>query len=132
MILLDTHVWIKWVNADGSLKADEQNGLDALSAQDRMFLCDISLWEVQMLSRRPDSPVIGTLEAWFERATSGDLFQIHPITVEVANELNRLPENFHKDPADRIIAATARVLEVPLATHDRDIIASGTVPIWEP
>lgn len=132
MILLDTHIWIKWVNADDNLSTDERFGLDAISAHGKMVLSDISLWEAQMLSRRPDSPVIGTLEDWFERATSNDLFLIQPITPEIAIELDRLPEFFHKDPADRIITATARVLGVPLATHDRNIIDSGAVPIWQP
>ena len=47
-------------------------------------------------------------------------------------EMNRLPASFHRDPADRLIAATARFLKHPLATKDRKIRNSRWVPLWKP
>nr|MDQ3314980.1 PIN domain-containing protein [Verrucomicrobiota bacterium] len=68
--------------------------------------------------------------AWLEAAT-------HPLTVELAQltravalELLELPASPHRDPADRIIVATARALEVPLLTFDRRIRRSGLVELW--
>ena len=72
-----------------------------------------------------------TLNEWFQKATNPSVVDLQRITSEVVVEINNLIP-FHKDPADRIIAATARVLGVPLATHDSDLIKSGAVPIWQP
>jgi PIN domain nuclease of toxin-antitoxin system len=44
--------------------------------------------------------------------------------------MTKLPRIFHQDPADRLIVATARALDVPLATHDSLIRRSRLVPLW--
>ena len=54
------------------------------------------------------------------------------VTTEVAKELVRLPESFHRDPADRLIVATARALDLAVLTHDSTIRRSGLVRIWRP
>jgi PIN domain nuclease of toxin-antitoxin system len=46
----------------------------------------------------------------------------------VAAEVAALPDSFHRDPADRIIVATARVLGAALVTRDRRIVEAGLVP----
>jgi PIN domain nuclease of toxin-antitoxin system len=53
------------------------------------------------------------------------------LDVEVVVALDQLPTNFHGDPADRLIVATAMAHRLHLATHDRAIRSSGIVPIWE-
>jgi PIN domain nuclease of toxin-antitoxin system len=44
--------------------------------------------------------------------------------------MTKLPRSFHQDPADRLIVATARALDVPLATHDSRIRRSRLVRLW--
>ena len=55
-----------------------------------------------------------------------------PIDAAVILEIDRLPLSFNSDPADRIIVATARALDLPLATNDRRIRESHLVRIWNP
>ncbi len=52
--------------------------------------------------------------------------------VNEAHEMDRIPANFHRDPADRLIVATARFLKLPLATKDRKIRGSTLVAPWKP
>ena len=49
--------------------------------------------------------------------------QLLPLTPEIAIESTRLPGPFHKDPAGRILVATARVLNLPVVTEDQKILS---------
>jgi PIN domain nuclease of toxin-antitoxin system len=62
------------------------------------------------------------LEAWFELALSYPGVQLFALTPEVAIESTRLPPPFHRDPADQIIVATARIYGCPLVTSDEKIL----------
>jgi PIN domain nuclease of toxin-antitoxin system len=54
------------------------------------------------------------------------------ITPAIAADLGELPPSFHRDPADRIIVSTCRVLRLPLVTHDTRITRSRLVKRWKP
>jgi len=54
------------------------------------------------------------------------------VTAAVAKELIHFSKDFHHDPADRLIVATARALDLPLLTGDRAIRRSGLVRLWRP
>lgn len=69
------------------------------------------------------------LRDWLERATAPPLVQRTSITPAVAAEVAVLPDSFHRDPADRIIVSTARVLGATLLTRDRRIIDAKLVPV---
>jgi PIN domain nuclease of toxin-antitoxin system len=56
------------------------------------------------------------------------LLQLVSITPAIAAEVATLPDSFHRDPADRILVASARVLGAALITQDRRIIDSGLIP----
>jgi PIN domain nuclease of toxin-antitoxin system len=58
----------------------------------------------------------------FARALREPGFKESPITSEIALAAYELPEPFHKDPADRLIVATARRLDAPIVTVDRRIL----------
>lgn len=60
---------------------------------------------------------------WIKEALAAPGIILQPLTAEIAVESTRLPGEFHQDPADRIIVATARDLGVPLVTVDRQILA---------
>ena len=58
-------------------------------------------------------------------------FVVLPITANIALQASALPLNYPKDPADRIIGATALIEDIPLLTADRAIRASRAVPtLW--
>lgn len=68
------------------------------------------------------------LRDWLEQMTAPPLVERVPISAAVAEQVVRLPQRFHKDPADKIIVATALATGATLVTCDRQIIASKIVP----
>ncbi len=131
--LLDTHAWVWWLRgpAGGSqLSTHEAAALDALPLAQRPALCDISLWEVAMLVDLGRLQLDRPLADWMVLACAA--VEVLPITVAVAAEVAALPAFFHRDPADRLIVATARVHGLPLLSRDNKIRQSGLVTIWTP
>ena len=67
------------------------------------------------------------LREWLDKAAAPPLVQRYGISPAIAAEVAALPASFHRDPADRILVATARVLGVTLLTQDRRIIDTALV-----
>jgi PIN domain nuclease of toxin-antitoxin system len=117
-MLLDTHSWIWLVGDDPLLGKAARREILNRSAADALFLSPISLWEIALKSSRGRLELNLPLRSWIQRAL--DLTGVHlaPITTEIACTCAELPPEFHGDPADRIIAATARAEGLTLLTHD--------------
>lgn len=130
--VLDTHAWIWWVDHDRRLGRRALDALDRLPADNRPILCDISLWETAMLVDRGRLSFDVTLRDWLEAATHPRSVHLLSITPEIVAEVAALPKTFHRDPADRIIVATCRILQAPLCTRDRLITRSRLVKHWKP
>ena len=130
--LLDTHAWVWWVQADPRLDRRTVQALDALPADDRPAVCDISLWEVAMLVALDRLTLGVPLEAWLEAAADPQSVRVLAVTPAIAAEVARLPETFHRDPADRLIVASCRALDLPLVTRDRAITSARLVRRWAP
>jgi PIN domain nuclease of toxin-antitoxin system len=130
--LLDTHAWIWWVDQDQRLGASTIAALDALPRDQRPFLADISLWEIAMLIERGRLELDLPLSDWLDAAAHPRSVQLVPISPAIAAEVAALPESFHRDPADRLIVATSRVMNLPVLTHDRLIIRSRLITRWRP
>jgi PIN domain nuclease of toxin-antitoxin system len=131
--LLDTHAWIWWIQADPRLDRATIDALDALPPDDRPALCDISLWEVAMLVALGRLTLGEPLETWLEAAADPRTVQVLPVTPAIATEVTRLPDTFHRDPADRLIVAMCRVLGFSLVTRDRAMTsARQLVRRWKP
>lgn len=58
--------------------------------------------------------------------------RVVPVTADIAVEVAALPAAFHRDPADRLIVATSRALDVPLLSRDRRITSSRLAKAWRP
>lgn len=132
MILLDTHVWIWWLTASPSLKRTERDALDTAAEAGELGLSAISMWEAQMLHAKQRLELPLPFADWLGRATDAQVLSILPLDSEAIIALNRLPASFHGDPADRLIVATARAHDLPLATHDTIIRKSRAVKLWKP
>ena len=91
-------------------------------------MSDITLWEIATLVSLGRIHLHLPLQEWLEKATVPPLVQRVPITPAIAAEVAQLPDSFHRDPADRIIVSSARVLGATLLTQDDRIIESGLVP----
>ena len=88
-----------------------------------LFVPAIAIWELGLLAAKGRISLTMSPPAWVEEALAPDGIELAPLTPEIALEANGLPGDFHADPADRLIVATARVLGLALATRDAAIIA---------
>jgi PIN domain nuclease of toxin-antitoxin system len=129
--LLDTHAWIWWISGDSRLTLREREALDNLLPSERPVLAEISLWEVAMLVERDRLELDMDLERWLAVASAPATVELARLTPAVAAEVARMPEKFHRDPADRLIVATARVMKLRVLTRDKKISAARVVPLWQ-
>ena len=91
----------------------------------------ITLWEVAMMLARGRVVPQGTPEAWLSTLTDRSGVTVRPITPAIATLAAQMPPEFPADPADRLIAATARVENVALVTPDVRVRASAMVEtVW--
>ena len=91
------------------------------------MVSDIILWEVAMLHGLGRIHLTIPLREWIEKAVAPPLVRRQGISPAIASELASLPDSFHRDPADRILVATARVLGMILLTRDRRIVDAALV-----
>jgi PIN domain nuclease of toxin-antitoxin system len=129
--LLDTHAWIWWLQRDQRLSETSIEQLDAFADADRPRVADISLWEVAMLVQAKRLQLDTPLRDWLEAASHPRTVRIVPISAAIAAESTTLPRDL-RDPADRIIVATSRILRSPLLTYDRAILRSRLAERWKP
>ena len=125
--LLDTHILLWWHGDRTRLSPKQQDVITAADADSPLCVSDISLWEVAMLQGMGRIRLAIPLREWLEKAVAPPLVRRHGISPAVAAELASLPETFHRDPADRILVATARVLGATLLTRDRRIAEAELV-----
>lgn len=129
-LLLDTHVWLWWLLGDPRLEQKTVDYLDQLPAHNRPYLSDISLWELALLVDRKRLHLNQPLEDFLRIAASPATVQLCRIETATIIEMNKLPESFHRDPADRLIVATARARGLPLCSFDQLILQSRLTRIW--
>lgn len=119
MFLLDTHVWL-WSLLDPARLSTK--ALDALTESEAaLHLSSISLWESLLLAERGRIALEPSPTAWLRKAMAESPVSEAPLTMDVvmASASVNLP---HRDPADRLIAATAKSLDLTLVTADRRLI----------
>ena len=121
MIVLDTHVFVWWVSGSPSLSDKARAAIRRESDAGSIVVSSISVWEIAMLVVADRLVLSMGLDAWLETAKRIEALRILPVDAEIALESVRLPGDFHRDPADRMIVATARKLALPLVTKDRKI-----------
>jgi PIN domain nuclease of toxin-antitoxin system len=114
-LLLDTHIWVWSVLAPERLTRRVRNALTGPNAES--WLSAISVWEVLLLIEKGRLKDVEDPEAWVGEALAAGGFHEAPLTHAIARESGRvvLP---HHDPADRLLVATARVLDLTLVTAD--------------
>ena len=126
--LLDTHVLLFWLDRRPELTEGQREALAAASEADPLLVSDISLWEIATLVNLGRLRFRIPLRDWLEAAVAPPLVRRISISPAIAAEVAALPEDFPRDPADRIIVASARLTGATLLTQDRRVIASGVVP----
>jgi PIN domain nuclease of toxin-antitoxin system len=129
-VLLDTHVLVWWYLDAPELPSNYRALLERLeSAGERVGVCDISLWEIAKLVERGRLQLHAALDELLQQVEADPLFEVLPLSGRIAAESTRLGPAFHKDPADQLIAATARCLGLRLMTCDEAIRKSHVVAV---
>ena len=129
-VLLDSHVWIWWVTGQKDLAPAKRARLDECAeAGTAPFISAISLWEAQMLYRKKRLTLAIDFPVWLSEASDPMVVQVLPIDTSVILALDKLPDRFHGDPADRIIVATAKAHGLALMTDDKAIRKSRAVKV---
>lgn len=120
MILLDTHVWIHWVNEDDRLSDSHRAAIGAVA--DGIGVSIISCWEAAMLVRLGRLVLTLPIGEWMREALARPGVSVQALTPTICVESTTLPGEFHRDPADRFLVASARVHDCPILTSDEKII----------
>lgn len=118
MIILDTHIWIWWVINSPSLKKEFRSCIE----KEDVAINVISCWEVSKAVEKGKLQFNISVEQWLKEAIDDYSITVIPLDTQIIVESTRLPGKFHKDPADQLIVASARVLDIPLLTADEKIL----------
>jgi PIN domain nuclease of toxin-antitoxin system len=132
LIVLDTHSLLWWVEGDSAkLSAEAKSAIETERFSGEILVSSITAWEIALLvSKRRLGLSIG-VESWLAKVGRVDRLRFVSIDNEIAVAAIKLPEPLHRDPADRIIVATARHFGAPLVTGDRQLRAYAHVTtIW--
>lgn len=130
MILVDTHV-VAWLAFDqGQLSGKARTAIDdARENGDGLAISDITLLELATLASKGRIHLAISLESFLREVENR--FVVLPITGRACVRALELPAAYPRDPADRIIGATALVEGLTLLTADRDIRRSKALhTIW--
>jgi PIN domain nuclease of toxin-antitoxin system len=121
LILIDTHIWIWWEADPRRLRSSHHSILER--TEERFAVSVISCWEIAKLVQYGRLDLDRPVGDWLNSALSRPGLELLPISPEIAVESAQLPEPFHRDPADQLIVATARIRRIPLLTEDSKILA---------
>ena len=123
-LLPDTHVWIDYQAFSRALRPAAEGVIDEAVTHNAVFVSVISLWEIAMLERAgKNKNLSGGVHTWTQEALSKPVISLLPFSPEIAIDSVYLPDPMHKDPANRILVASARIEKLTLVTSDKAILA---------
>lgn len=121
-LLLDTCAVI-WLSENEKMKEEADDAIDAASAQGVLtYVSPITAWEIGLLTSRDRMRLLITPQNWFARALAFPGMALAELSPDVLIASSFLPGKPPRDPADRIIAATARELGATLITRDSALL----------
>jgi PIN domain nuclease of toxin-antitoxin system len=123
MIVLDTHAWIWWINNSPELTPAARKHIQKAKTKKAIYISSISAWEVSMLVKTSRLHLVIPVDEWIMKCEQLPFIQFVPVSNAIACQSVYLPGEFHKDPADRIIVATARLLNMKVMTKDDKILS---------
>jgi PIN domain nuclease of toxin-antitoxin system len=130
-ILLDTHVVLWWKAGGERLSAPARSAIDAAT---EVLISALSCWEIAMLVAKGRVALDRPIGEWVADLLAGERLALAPLSPSAAVAAAGLLD-FHGDPVDRLLVATAAELAVPLVTKDRKIAEhaasrGGPTVIW--
>lgn len=120
--LLDTHIWLRYQGISGDVRKAALPILHEAAAAGLLYVSVISIWELALLVKRGKISLNTSVDRWTQAALSMQGINLLSFTPEIAIESVHLPDSVHKDPADRILIASARVERLTLVTRDDEIL----------
>lgn len=131
MILLDTHALIWWFEGSPKLSLAAKAAIENAQRLSRVTISSLSCWEIALLNAHGRIHLSAELHTWIAAIQKLRRVRFIPVDNHIAVASVELPGQFHKDPADRIIVATAITMNIPVVTVDHKIRASPHVrTIW--
>lgn len=123
MIVLDTHAVLWWVNGDPQLSPNAHAAIEQELRGDGgvILISAITAWEIALLLEKGRITLSMGIDDWLDTVEEIEGVRIVPVDIATAVESTRLPGEFHKDPADRMIVALARHFNAVLVTADEKI-----------
>ena len=120
MILLDTHIWIWWIDENPKLSPQNLEIIEANLANG-LGISMISCWEIAKLVEKGKLTFECSVEEWLKLALNYPGVQLLELSLPIIIQSTQL-SGFHADPADQIIVATAQVHNLLLVTQDQKIL----------
>lgn len=118
-LLLDTHAWIWASSAADLLSKPAREALEKVYSKDgEILLSRISIWEVAKLFQKGRFKTHVALETWITQSIESIGIEVIELETPIILDSVSLPGEFHSDPADQLIVATARVKNATLITKD--------------
>lgn len=131
MIILDTHVWVWWASNPKRLSPSAKKIIGRSMENNEIFISAISVWEVALLADKDRLRLTLEVNDWIARSERLPFVTFIPIDNAITLKSVFLPGDFHSDPADRIIVATAITSGAPLVTKDERILSYPYVEtVW--
>ncbi|OGE42810.1 hypothetical protein A3B45_05575 [Candidatus Daviesbacteria bacterium RIFCSPLOWO2_01_FULL_39_12] len=121
MILLDTNTLLWWICVPQKLSRKTKKLIDQAS-KEQILVSSISVWEISLLIKKERVGFFIDADHWLEQVESLPFIRFVPLDNKIAVQSVNLPDFSHKDPADRMIIATAREYGAILITSDKKIL----------
>lgn len=121
-LLLDTHTWIWLVNGSDRLGPEAVRELGSAGARQRVGVSEISFWEICTKAAKGKLTLVGGPRAWLRNASKMPGIGIVQVDREVLVE-SALLDWDHRDPADRLLVATARRYGMRIASADDELLS---------
>lgn len=120
--LLDTHAFLWLMEGSKELSSEIIKTIESFGQNHALYLSAISLWEFVMLEKKGRIILHQPCLQWLEHALKSPELILEPLSPLIAVESSQLPGEFHGDPSDRLIVASARALGATLITRDHQIL----------
>ncbi len=118
-LLLDTHIWLWYASGDERLRPFLRAAV--ASREHELWLSAVSVWEITLLSYKGRVDLDPDLRSWLPAGLAAAGVREAPLTAQIALAAHELNWS-HRDPADRLLAATAKVMHMVLMTADERLL----------